>query len=351
MLGRFTADIRAVLQREEGFTMITVLGAMLVVMLGSAVAIAAATSDLGGGARDKATKQALSAAEAGVNDYSYHLALNNNYWALCAGVPPPAKVNLANASNMQWRDLPGTNASYAIEVLPANGKPACSTADTSGTMIDSSTGTFRIRVTGRVPTGKDAAGATTYNKRTLVTTYRRKGFLDFLYFTDYETSDPAWYKLDTAGRPHAQVHLGPVDLPGLGGLDVRDLLPRRAARRCRGPVRSTTPGSNWASKYGRCSEIQFADNDEVKGPLHTNDSLLVCGYTDVRTHESGPDRGRVPDQLASAVRGAPPAPVPPQLRRDPPPRRRPPRAPQQQQRAEDDRTCRATRSPAPPRSF
>ena len=31
------------------------------------------------------------------------------------------------------------------------------------------------------------------------------------------------------------------------------------------------------SKTGNCNEIQFADNDEVKGPLHTNDSLLVCG--------------------------------------------------------------------------
>ena len=95
MIARRLQLLRTALAGEQGFTMVTVLGVMFVVMLGSAAAIAAATNDLGGGARDKATKQALSAAEAGVNDYSYHLTLNNNYWALCTGVPAPAVVNQA----------------------------------------------------------------------------------------------------------------------------------------------------------------------------------------------------------------------------------------------------------------
>ncbi len=256
--------------------MITVLGAMLVVMLGSAVAIAAATNDLGGGARDKATKQAESAAEAGVNDYSYHLALNNNYWTRCDGVTAPAKVNQPNASPMQWRSLGGTNAEYAIELLPANGAATCSTSNASGTMIDSATGTFRIRVTGRVPVRTDA-GVTTYAKRTLVTQYRRKGFLDFLYFTNYETSDPAWYKLGTVGRPTRKSSSDPTTVLDWAASACGKTYYRngRGTLSWSGEINDTS--NNWVPYTDNCTEIQFANNDVVNGPLHTNDGLLVCG--------------------------------------------------------------------------
>ena len=33
-----------------------------------------------------------------------------------------------------------------------------------------------------------------------------------------------------------------------------------------------------AQRAGRgCTEIRFADNDDVFGPFHTNDNVLVCG--------------------------------------------------------------------------
>src|SRR3954470_19237196 len=47
-------------------------------------------------------------------------------------------------------------------------------------MIDSA-GTFRVRVSGH-------SGTAT---RAIVATFRRKGFLDYLYYTQYETIDPA----------------------------------------------------------------------------------------------------------------------------------------------------------------
>ena len=283
MIGRSLKTLRAALEREQGFTMITVMGTMLVVMLASAAAIGAATSDLGGGARDKASKQALSAAEAGVNDYSYHLTLNNNYWSLCTDVPEPAIVNQRDdgGSSLRWRNLPGTNAQYAIELLAANGKPACSKTDASGTMIESTTGTFRIRASGRVPTGKNSAGATTYATRKLISTYRRKGFLDFLYFTNYETSDPAWYKLETGGR---ETRNNSSDTTGKTRLldwaastsGCKTYYRNgRASRSWTGQIHNSS--NNWVSKSAGCNEIQFASNDAVKGPLHTNDSLLVCG--------------------------------------------------------------------------
>ncbi len=62
-------------------------------------------------------------------------------------------------------------------------------------MIDASSRTLRIRVTGRVPT------ANGMDYRSVIAAVKRDGFLDFLYFTDYETSDSVWYAVSTDGRP------------------------------------------------------------------------------------------------------------------------------------------------------
>ena len=50
-------------------------------------------------------------------------------------------------------------------------------------MLDAASGTFRIRSTG------ESRG----ERRSIVATFRRSSFLDYLYFTDYETSDPLTY--------------------------------------------------------------------------------------------------------------------------------------------------------------
>ena len=109
-----------------------------------------------------------------------------------------------------------------------------------------------------------------------MTTYRRKGFLDFLYFTNYETSDPAWYKLETGGRPTRKSSSDNSTF-----LDWATANCATYYREGRGSLlwsgQINPSGTTWVSKTGNCNEIQFADNDEVKGPLHTNDSLLVCG--------------------------------------------------------------------------
>ncbi len=50
-------------------------------------------------------------------------------------------------------------------------------------VIDLASGTFKIRVTGR-------PSSTATQRRSIVATFRRKGFLNFIYFTDYENVDP-----------------------------------------------------------------------------------------------------------------------------------------------------------------
>ena len=75
-----------------------------------------------------------------------------------------------------------------------------------------------------------------------MTTLRRRSFLDYIYFTDYETRDPAQYP---------------------DGADAA-----WAAQNCAKPR---------ASRPADCVPIQFIDNDEINGPFHTNDDILTCG--------------------------------------------------------------------------
>jgi hypothetical protein len=144
-------------------------------------------------------------------------------------------------------------------------RPAARRTNVAASMVDRSSRSLRIRVTGRVPTAKGM------DYRSLIGAVKRDGFLDFLYFTDYETSDAVWYALATSGRPTG----------GTQG-DVISW----AANNCNKTYYYNGRGSlKWNGKYTdnnttapqiTCTQIQFADNDVVAGPLHTNDDLYTC---------------------------------------------------------------------------
>lgn len=237
------------LRCQRGFTTVTLMGVLMVGGLMVAAGFAAVDPDIGLSKQDQDYKQAYAAAEAGLNDYLYHLGQDNNYFIKCDNVPPPNgteqnPVNLAWTSGpdtRRWRKIPGEKAEYSIELLPAKGYSKCEQGKQE-TMLDPSTGTLRVRVTGRVPSANSSD-----DRRSIIATLRRKGFIDFLYFTDYETADPATY-------PKTDFTVG--------------------------------QGSAWASancgvfyrqsRSSSCVEIQFADDDAVNGPLHTNDSILTC---------------------------------------------------------------------------
>jgi hypothetical protein len=95
-------------------------------------------------------------------------------------------------------------------------------------------GILRVRSTGRA-NGK---------LRQIVATFRRSSFLDFLWYTKWETSPPALYS--TSGSPN----------PGWV---------------------QTNCDQQRSTRSSSCSAIQFAPADKIDGPLHTeDDSLLVC---------------------------------------------------------------------------
>jgi hypothetical protein len=228
------------LRMQQGFTTVTVMGVMALGGLLVAGGFAAVNPDIGLSRDDQDYKQAYGAAEAGVQWYLSSLARDNGYYTQCTNVVDPSPTENAPVNNKWngsgndprvWRQLTSTpDAEYTVELLPAPGYSQCVVGD-QYSMVDP-TGNMRLRVSGR------SRGET----RSIIVTLRRRNFIDFIYFTHFETFAP--------------------------------------------PVYSTSSMRSWAQtnctkfraqRGGSCEELQFAPNDVIRGPLHTNDSILVCG--------------------------------------------------------------------------
>lgn len=80
--------------------------------------------------------------------------------------------------------------------------------------------------------------------RSVESVLRRRNFLDYLYFTEYETLDPIEYP--SQQRTWAQQNC------------LRHYYDRPA-------------------RHQDCVEIHFFSRDRIRGPLHTNDALLISG--------------------------------------------------------------------------
>jgi hypothetical protein len=209
------------------------MGMMLVGMLLVATAFATSDGDTKSARHDQYYKEAYNAADAGINWYFYHLTQDANYWSQCANMGKP--VWAKNASTMTFQSIPSSEAQYEIEILPAPGQTAC-TAGVSTSVVDPSSGAFKVRSTGNY------RGV----HRTIVATFRRVGFLNFLYFTDFETLDPV-----TAGDANAQA---------------------QASAACSHYYYQSARDQNI------CADPAFIGADTIDGPMHSNDQLLICGH-------------------------------------------------------------------------
>jgi Tfp pilus assembly protein PilX len=289
------------LRNEDGFIMVTMMGVMLIVLAIVFTTYSAADGDLKPARHDEDRKVAYAAAEAGVQNYLFHLVQDDAYWSRCTNVAAPNAVNqrwsgTGADTRTRWLNVPGSDARYAIELLPANGSATC-VQNTQSSMIDNATGTFRIRSTGQATTGG--------TKRSVVATFRRASFLNYVYFTDLETQDPALYAITAQGRPTRENQRAGTPKPpqrdvvqwgtetcaktywykGRGSIPDFDGDPPNAGK---------LSTSNVWEQYSRaCGEISFvgpssstdgnaspaaADRDVINGPLHTNDELLLCGF-------------------------------------------------------------------------
>ena len=163
---------------EDGVVLVTVLLLTMIMMIIVAGTLAYAIGSQPLSRRDQDYSSALSAAEAGLDDYLFRLNENDQYYLYNATTAPPD----GNQAFNTWVSVPDSGAASATCTASANSNIPCFrySVDTTnltaqGAIIISSTGRSR-NVT-----------------RTIQATLRRHAFIDYLYFTDYETTDPAAY--------------------------------------------------------------------------------------------------------------------------------------------------------------
>jgi type II secretory pathway pseudopilin PulG len=255
---------------EQGFTMImTVIGVTLVALI-AAVAVVAANGDSHQIARSANRQQAYEAALAGINEYAFHLKQNQEYWATCTGAAtkeaaestPIALNEMGSTANR--RPVPGAGGStYALEIIPAAGYSKCNPAthETAvASMLEtrgSARGTFRIRSTGFYQ-GTEVK---------VMATFKPKSFLEYVYFTQLETSDPVTYgntELIAAANRQCSKSI-------YGGRYTTQL--KNAAGQSLNREGNVTTSS---SSYVYCDTISFVGGDNIKGPMHTNDAFVIC---------------------------------------------------------------------------
>ena len=277
--------VRERLADERGFTLVIVMSVLAVLLGLSAAAYGVAQGDLRLTKRNTDSKAAYAAAEAGLSDFVSHLNADPAYWTRCDGPVGITQPRARGVESTEWVGVGGgAGQQYTLELLPATGN-VCNPADPGGTLI-ASDGTFRVRATGR-------ASATSAARRSIVATFRRTGFLDFIYWTDNEALDPVIFsRLYSCadGNPCYTTGNATNTTPSLAQwADVQCNTYWRSGRGSATYPGQINTGSGWqsytswlSSTYGingglRCGEINFVTNDDVNGPLHSNDGLLICG--------------------------------------------------------------------------
>jgi len=232
--------------QERGIALAAAIGIAAVLMIITMTGLSFSVSTLSKAGTDADAAAATAAAYAGVSDYQSRLTNDNTYqqygdpnapFSQATGstslVLPPANANgspgnpafgwgLASTSHGTWATIPGAPATtgFRYEVDNSN---------------YSSQGIIRILATGR-------AGRQT---RSFIANVRQNGFLNYMYFTDFETQDPS-----------------------LIGVTPTSTCAKYYAARVASGVLNTCGGL-----------IQFTTGETVNGPIDSNDALDICGGT------------------------------------------------------------------------
>lgn len=290
--------------------MVVTMGAVSLMLISSAAALQSVSGDQAPGRKDRDRKAAYAAAEAGLQIYVHRLLNDNTYWAQCDAVAddginqPWAKPDRAPGQPeptdpRDWESLSDNSAQWTVEMVPVPGKPKCDKADPEGSMVAEGTPTFRVRVTGQSLLDGKPIGA----KRSLIATFKRKSFLDYIYFTDLEVTDPSIYvgylakgdeTRERAGEnPSTTEPTKQRNIAEWGGVacsqysyvkavaNKSDGAEYRMDQRFLGTAPSggkrDVGTTSWTSWTTGCSEITFSTNDWIQGPMHTNDTSQICG--------------------------------------------------------------------------
>ncbi|MBH0008442.1 hypothetical protein [Salinibacterium sp. SWN1162] len=225
--------LRTRIAGDRGAALPMVIGITVVLGLLVTTAVTYATGSFRQSTATEEWSASLAAAYAGVEDYQSRLSEDTSYvqygnpaaaFSISTGssVKLPAVAQKNNAFNVKvdepWQPVPAGQGDSFFRYEVDNSKYA-------------GTGNVRIRSTGKV------GGET----RSIVADLRQDGFIDFLYFTDYEMQDPTYTGVSNNCVKHW-----------------------------------------WAGREGisgNCGEIAFGGDDVIAGPAHSNDTIRICNAT------------------------------------------------------------------------
>ncbi|QAV70260.1 hypothetical protein ESZ53_07280 [Salinibacterium sp. UTAS2018] len=225
--------LRTRIAGERGAALPMVIGITVVLGLLVTTAVTYATGGFRQSAATEEWSASLAAAYAGVEDYQSRLSEDTSYVQYGN---PASKFTLSTGSSVKLPAAAQKNDAFNVAVDAAWQAVPGGVGDSYFRYeVDNSnyagTGNVRIQSTGKV------GGET----RSIVADLRQDGFIDFLYFTDYEMQDPAYTGKSDSCVKHW-----------------------------------------WAGrdKFGvSCGEIAFDGGDTIKGPAHSNDTIRICEAT------------------------------------------------------------------------
>lgn len=234
------------LHGDEGVAIILVVSVSVIVTALMVTLMSYTITSVAHARKEQDYQAALSAAQAGVDDYLARLNSNNVYWqstdcsntAMRKAFAGPSPVcGWGSGTPVGWVPVAGaqtpTGASCATLPTPV----ACTLyhydVDSSGTIAN---GAISVTATGRSKAVN----------RSVRVSVRRQSFGDYLYFTDYETVDPANPFVYGANNTYAE-------------------------QQCTRHYWDNPP------RNSGCQDINFVTGDSINGPLHSNDAILMSG--------------------------------------------------------------------------
>lgn len=204
---------------EQGVALIMVLCVTMILTMLTTAGASYALRQLQQVGKDQNWGSALAAAQAGVDDYVSKLNRDSLYWM---------HGSASAYSGASFYDGTSGNTAFTTwTAVPNGGTVREYFRYEINNELYNQRGVIKIRASGKV--GKSI--------RTVEAQLRRGSFIDFLYFTDLETQDPALYSPSTSWKCDQYYYAG---------------------------------------RSSSCTSIQFASGDVVDGPAHSNDAMLMC---------------------------------------------------------------------------
>jgi hypothetical protein len=218
-------------QPESGVALVMVIAVTAVLSIFISAAIVYGVSGSQKANSDDDWNASLAAAYAGVEEYQSRLSNDSGYVRygnkLSSFTTASSPVTLPTGADVNPAFGLGATGTWAPVAGSANKSRFRYEVNTAEY---SASGSIRLRSTGSVGT----------QTRSVVADLSQQGFVDFLWFTDYEIQDP-----EVSGKDAAACTV-----------------------------------YEWAGRVNsNCGALAFGQDDTLTGPVHSNDTMLICGST------------------------------------------------------------------------